>query len=59
MACEVNLRLNHLLYIHYDVHNHYDPFAVAMCKGTTVVGHVVLRKISVICYVFEEDTTKV
>ena len=33
------LRLNH------------DPFAVAVCKGTTVVGHVP-RKISAACYVF-------
>ena len=23
-----------------DVHNHHNPFAVAMCKGTTAVGHM-------------------
>ena len=34
-----------------DTRNLYDPFAVATCKGTTVVGHMP-RWISAICYVF-------
>ena len=34
-----------------DTRNRHDPFAVATCKGTTVVGHVP-RRISAICYVF-------
>ena len=33
-----------------DTRNYHDPFAVATCKGTTVVGHVP-RRISTI-YVF-------
>jgi len=40
-----------VLYCRRDVRNHHDPFAVAVCKGTTVVGHVP-RKISATCYVF-------
>ena len=51
MVYEVKSKVESFI-IHCDAHNHYDPFAIAMCKGTTVVGHVVLRKISVICYVF-------
>ena len=35
----------------YNVRNHHDPFAVMVCKETTVVGHVP-RKISAVCYVF-------
>ena len=31
-----------------DTRNRHDPFAVATCKGTTVVGHVP-RRISAIC----------
>ena len=34
-----------------DRHNHHDPFAVATCRGSNVVGHMP-RKISAICYVF-------
>ena len=34
-----------------DAQNRHDPFAVATCKGTTVVGRVP-RWISAICYVF-------
>ena len=30
--------------------NHHDPFAVAVCKGMTVVGHMP-REISAVCYV--------
>ena len=36
-----------------DTQNRHDPFAVATCKGMTVVGHVP-RWISAICYVFLE-----
>ena len=34
-----------------DRRNHYDPFAVATCTGSNVIGHMP-RKISAICYVF-------
>ena len=43
--------IGEVLYCRRDIRNHHDPFAVAMCKGTTVVGHVP-RKISAVCYVF-------
>ena len=29
-----------VLVCRHDTRNHHDPFAVATCKGTTVVGHV-------------------
>ena len=32
-------------------HNHHNPFAVAICKGMTVVRYAP-RKISAVCYVF-------
>ena len=32
-----------------DVRNHHDPFAVAVCKGTTVVGHVPGKISAAIC----------
>ena len=38
--------ITEMLYCRRDVRNHHDPFAVAVCKGTTVVGHMP-RKISV------------
>ena len=38
----------------HDVRNHHDRFAVAVCKGTTVVGHVI-RKISAVCCFSGED----
>ena len=43
--------IGEVLYCRRDVRNHHDTFAVAVCKGTTVVGHVP-RKISAVCYVF-------
>ena len=39
-----------VLYCQRDVRNYHDPFVVAVCKGTTVVGHVP-RKISAAYYV--------
>ena len=32
-----------VLVCHRDTQNHHDPFAVATCKGTTVVGHIPRR----------------
>ena len=43
--------IGEMLYCRRDVRNHHDPFAAAVCKGTTVVGHMP-RKISAACYVF-------
>ena len=40
-----------VLYCCCDVQYHHNPFAVAVYKGTTVVGHI-SRKISTVCYVF-------
>jgi len=43
--------IGEVLYCKRDVSNHHDLFVVAVCKGTTVVGHMP-RKISAACYVF-------
>ena len=40
-----------MLVYHREGHNFHDPFAVAVQKGTTVVGHVP-RCISAMCYTF-------
>ena len=45
--------IGEMLYCRRDVRNHHDPFAaVAVYKGTTVVGHVPILKISAASYVF-------
>ena len=41
--------IGEMLVCHHDTRNRHDPFAVATCKGTTVVGHV-SRWISAICW---------
>ena len=44
--------IGEVLVCHRDTRNRHDPFVVATCKGTTVVEHVLPRRISSICYVF-------
>ena len=39
-----------VLVYHHDTQNCHNPFAVDICKGTTVVGHMP-RQISAICYI--------
>ena len=49
----VKCNIGEVLVCHRDTQNRQDSrsaFAVATCKGTTVVGHV--RRISAICYIF-------
>ena len=43
--------IGEVLVYHRDTRNRHDPFAVATCKGTTVLEYVP-RRIPLICYVF-------
>ena len=51
MCIKMYIWINEELFCRRDRCNHHDPFAVATCRDSNVVGHV-HREISAICYVF-------